>query len=231
MRILEGLMASAMTVLPTALLLLGPAALASGGDWIWPRALWFLSGLAVTTTSANVALAVLRPANFETRKARPTQKQPLIDVIGLIGYLGYLVGWVVFLSLDARVWHLLPAPPAWLSAAGGLLAILGVSVTNLAVWDNAFASPNIEDQADRGQHVVDTGIYGLIRHPLYAGNLLLFAGVALWLGSTAALIGVSVHLVATLARIRIEEAFLRENLPDYAAYAARVRARLIPFVA
>ena len=62
------------------------------------------------------------------------------------------------------------------------------------------------------------------------GNLLLFAGAALWLGSTAALIGVSVHLAATLARIRIEEAFLRENLPDYAAYAARVRARLIPFV-
>lgn len=231
MRVLEGLKASVMMMLPTALLLLVPAALASGGDWVWPRALWFLAVLAVMSVVGNVALATLRPANFETRKARPTQKQPLIDVIGLIGYLGYVVGWVLFLSLDARVWHLLPAPPAWLSAAGGLLAIIGSLVSSLAVWHNAFASPNIEDQADRGQHVVDTGIYGLIRHPLYAGNLLLFAGAALWLGSTAALIGVSVHLVATLARIRIEEAFLRENLPDYAAYASRVRARLIPFVA
>ncbi len=230
MRILEGLKASAMMVLPTAALLLGPAALASGGDWIWPRALWFLGGLAVMSAGSNVALAVLRPANFETRKARPTQKQPLIDVIGLIAYIGYILAWVVFLSLDARVLHLLPAPPAWLSAVGGVAAILGSSVTFLAVWQNAFASPNIEDQADRGQQVVDTGIYGLIRHPLYAGNLLLFAGTALWLGSTAALIGVSVHLVATLARIRIEEAFLRENLPDYAAYVVRVRARLIPFV-
>lgn len=231
MRILEGLRASAMTVAPTALLLLAPAALATGGDWVWPRALAFLVGLAGVTTIAKVALATLKPANFETRKGRPTQKQPLIDVIGLIAYLGYLVGWVVFLSLDARVWHLLPAPPAWLSAAGGLLAIIGVSVGNLAVWQNAFASPNIEDQTDRGQHVVDTGIYGLIRHPLYAANLLLFAGAALWLGSTAALIGVSVHLIATIARIRIEEAFLRENLPEYAVYASRVRARLIPFVA
>jgi protein-S-isoprenylcysteine O-methyltransferase Ste14 len=93
---------------------------------------------------------------------------------------------------------------------------------------NQFAAPTIHDQA--GQQVIDSGIYGLIRHPLYAGNLMLFAGGALWLGSTAAALATVAQLCATLWRIGMEEAYLRRTLPAYADYARRVRARLIPFV-
>ena len=78
--------------------------------------------------------------------------------------------------------------------------------------------------------MVDTGVYRLIRHPIYAGNLLICGGMALWLGSYAALAGVSVLLVATVGRIVIEEAHLRANLPGYGDYAKRVRGRLIPFL-
>lgn len=219
-----------MTAVPAAGLLLIPAALVPQHQQIWTRALLLTGVLAVIMLGANIALATLRPASFEVRQARKTRGQPWIDAAGLVAYLVYLIAWVVFVPLDAGWLQLLPPPPTWLSAVGGLAAILGCCVAFLAVWQNRFASPNIEDQSDRGQQVVDSGLYGLVRHPLYAGNLLLFAGVALWMGSLAAFIGVSVHLAATLARIGIEERFLRVNLPAYAAYASRVRARLVPFL-
>jgi protein-S-isoprenylcysteine O-methyltransferase Ste14 len=76
--------------------------------------------------------------------------------------------------------------------------------------------------------VIDTGVYAVIRHPLYAANLLLFGGLALWLGSWAAFAGLAVLLVATIGRIAIEEAHLRASLPGYADYARRVRGRLVP---
>ncbi|MDB5424114.1 MAG: hypothetical protein JWQ29_1530, partial [Phenylobacterium sp.] len=64
----------------------------------------------------------------------------------------------------------------------------------------------------------------------YAGMLLIYAGMALWLGSYAALIGVSVFLFMTLARIVVEEGYLRKTLPAYAGYARGVRSRLIPYL-
>ena len=81
------------------------------------------------------------------------------------------------------------------------------------------------------QTMKELGVYGLVRHPIYLGYALQIGGQALWLGSTAAaLIGVGVYLAATLGRIRIEERDLVARLPAYAAYARRVRGRLIPFV-
>jgi protein-S-isoprenylcysteine O-methyltransferase Ste14 len=100
----------------------------------------------------------------------------------------------------------------------------------LAVAQNRYAAPTVQDQSGLGQEVVDTGLYGLIRHPLYAGNLLSWAGASLWLGSTAALLGVLGLVLFTVARIAVEEAELRRTLPGYEAYARRVRARLIPFL-
>ena len=78
--------------------------------------------------------------------------------------------------------------------------------------------------------MVDSGIYGLIRHPIYSGNFWLVGGLSVWLGSYAALGGLVVLLAATAARIAMEETYLRANLPGYADYARRVRGRLIPYL-
>jgi len=89
----------------------------------------------------------------------------------------------------------------------------------------------VQDQTSQGQAIVETGVYRLVRHPIYLGNLLLSGGAPLWLGSYAgALIGVAVLSVMTVGRIVIEERDLRARLPAYKDYASRVRARLIPFV-
>lgn len=234
MRVLRGLRAAAVTVVPTAALLLIPTMLLPDGERLWPRALVFLAALAIVSTIGNVALAVARPASFEVRRqglvAPKAQKQPLIDAIGLVVYVSYILVWFVFIPLDVAWLHVLPPPPEWAAAAGLVAVVAGNTVSYLAVWQNQFAAPTIHDQADNQQRVIDHGLYGLIRHPLYAGNLLFFAGTALWLGSMAAFLGVAVHLAATVARIVIEENYLRASLPGYADYARRVRARLIPFV-
>ena len=78
--------------------------------------------------------------------------------------------------------------------------------------------------------MIQSGLYGVVRQPLYAGLLLVYPGTALWLGSYAAALASVGFLVMTLARIVIEERYLRKQLPGYADYATRVRARLVPMI-
>jgi protein-S-isoprenylcysteine O-methyltransferase Ste14 len=234
MRIGEGLRAGVMMVAPIAALLVMPAGLLPDGTWLWSRALWFVGVYGAICVGSNMALAVMRPAQFRVRQqgvvAGKGRKQPLIDAVGSSILVAYALAWVGFIPLDVFRLHLLPAPGPLASAIAGVCVVVGAALTPLAVWQNEFATPHLDDQADRGQRVVDTGIYGVIRHPIYAGNLLLFGGMAVWLGSWAAFAGVGVYLLATVGRIIIEEGQLRASLPGYVDYARRVRSRLIPFV-
>lgn len=216
-----------------AVLLLAPAALL--GAWPWPAGLAFLAVYGVTQLTGNLALAIWRPAHFLVRQqgvvAGKDHGQPRMDAVGSAMLVAFAVAWFAFIPLDVFRLHLLPAPATWLRWAGALVAALGVATTMLAVWENRFATPNVQDQSAGGQRVVETGVYRLVRHPIYLGYALLIGGEALWLGSlAAALIGVGVYLAATCWRIMIEERDLRARLPAYDAYARRVRGRLIPFV-
>ena len=220
---------------PGAFLLLVPAGLVPGGTWLWFRGLAFVGVFAAIAIVGNLVLAIWRPAHFRVRQqsvvAPRGKRQPLLDAVGSVGLIAFGMGWLTFIALDVFRLHLLPAPSPWVSIVGGLAAMLGASLTPLAVWENRFATPNVQDQTSQGQAIVDTGVYRLVRHPIYLGNLLLSGGAPLWLGSYAgALIGVGVLMVMTVGRIVIEERDLRARLPAYEDYASRVRARLIPFV-
>jgi len=220
---------------PGACLLLVPTGLVPGGTWLWFRGLAFVGAFAAISIAGNVALAICRPAHLRVRQqsvvASPEQRQPLIDAIGSAALIAFGMGWLVFIAMDVFRLHLLPAPSLWVSVLGALGAVLGAALTPLAVWENRFATPNVQDQTSQGQAIVETGVYRLVRHPIYLGNLLLSGGAPLWLGSYAgALIGVAVLSVMTVGRIVIEERDLRARLPAYKDYASRVRARLIPFV-
>lgn len=95
--------------------------------------------------------------------------------------------------------------------------------------ENAFAAPVIKYQETRQQVVVDTGPYHVVRHPMYAGGLLVFIGTPLWLESSAAALLAIVPIGLLMLRTLAEERFLRRELAGYAAYAERVRYRWIPF--
>jgi protein-S-isoprenylcysteine O-methyltransferase Ste14 len=217
----------------SAVLLLAPAALLDA--WPWPAGLAFLGAYAAAQVAGNLALAIWRPAHFRVRQqsvvARKDRGQPRMDAVGSAMLVAFALAWFAFIPLDVFRLHLLSMPATWIRWGGALAAALGVATTMLAVWENRFATPNVQDQTASGQQVIDTGVYRLVRHPIYLGYALLIGGEALWLGSTAAaLIGVGVYLAATVWRITIEERDLRGRLPAYDAYARRVRGRLIPFV-
>lgn len=94
--------------------------------------------------------------------------------------------------------------------------LVGFAIILTAIYQNSFAVPFVEDQTERGQVLVDTGLCAHVRHPLYLGALPFFAGLALWLESYAALIATSVLIGLLVARIVVEENTLRRTLPHYA---------------
>jgi protein-S-isoprenylcysteine O-methyltransferase Ste14 len=98
------------------------------------------------------------------------------------------------------------------------------------LFQNAFAAPIVKDQSERGHVLIDTGLYGRIRHPFYLGLLFLLMGLALWLESYASVLALLLPFVFLIARITVEERTLRETLPGYGDYMKRVRYRLVPFV-
>ena len=231
MAFLRGFLAPAPLIGLVAADLLAVSA-AVGGGWSWPAAIVFVIVYGGLSMAASGWLAARAPASFAVRRqkwvARKGETQPLVDALGLGFYMAFFLAWFAFLPLDVFRLHLLPEPPRWLEVLGLGGVIAGLAVVYTAVAQNRFAAPTIHEQA--GQTVVSTGLYGVVRHPFYGGMLLVYLGAALWLGSYAGAIAASGFLIMTLARISIEERWLRAHLPDYPAYAQRVRSRLIPFV-
>jgi protein-S-isoprenylcysteine O-methyltransferase Ste14 len=99
-----------------------------------------------------------------------------------------------------------------------------------AMRENTFAAPVVKMQKERGQKVISTGMYGIIRHPMYAGAVLLFISTPLLLGSIYGL-AIGLLLIVTLATRSLgEEAMLRQELDGYSDYMNKVKWRIIPFV-
>jgi len=98
----------------------------------------------------------------------------------------------------------------------------------LVLRENAFLSRTIEVQEN--QHVVDTGLYAIVRHPMYSATILLFLSMPLILRSAAGFVIFLAYPIIIAKRIRSEEAFLSEHLDGYDAYMRRIRWRLIPFI-
>ena len=129
-------------------------------------------------------------------------------------------------ALDYRFgWSNVPGPAV---AAGNALVVLGFLSVFAVFRANSFASAIIE--VGTGQKVVSTGPYALVRHPMYAGALLLFVGAPLALGSWWGLLAIVPMTAILIVRLLDEERYLVRNLPGYEAYCVQVRYRLVPGV-
>jgi protein-S-isoprenylcysteine O-methyltransferase Ste14 len=118
----------------------------------------------------------------------------------------------------------------WFVGLGYFLLITGTAITAWAQAVNRFFEPGVRIQTERGHHVVDTGPYAIIRHPGYFAACLLFPGIALALGSWWALIPAAFAALLIFIRTEWEDRMLHAELDGYAAYAKRVRFRLVPGV-
>lgn len=229
--IVKGLIGGLFQLALFAVALVVPAGLVPGGTWYWPRALMFLGLYGVVLEASVVILAVAAPASLAARLSAPaSKKQPVPDRIATAFLVLSMLAWLVFVPIDVFLLKMLPPPPLEVSLGGAALALAGFATITAAIYQNSFAIPIVEDQSDRAQVLIDTGLYALVRHPMYLGILLFHAGLALWLESYASLLTLFVILLALLARIIIEETTLRTTLPHYSAYVAGVPYRLIPLV-
>lgn len=170
------------------------------------------------------------PGLLKERLKPPVQKdQPLADKLVLIPFLLLVFGAMAFMAADAARWRWSAMPPSvqWAGCGLVLAAFLFISWT---MRTNTFAAPVVKIQEDRGQTVVTTGPYAIVRHPMYFGALFYFSGMSLVLGSWWGLAMVPVFALVLGVRVGIEETTLRTGLDGYDAYARRVRWRLIPLV-
>jgi len=209
-----------------ALLLFVPA-----GTLHWWRAWVFL---AVTVAMMAVAIFSLLPDNadlFSQRAKGMIQKgQPLWDKVLVILLVVSYVGQILFVPLDVFRFHLMPKPGGLVSFLGFALYVAGWWIMTLAMKVNPFAVPVVKLQEERHQRVIDTGVYAMVRHPMYAGFAPFAIGSALWLESSAAALLAIVPIVLLGVRSVFEERFLERELKGYQAYMEKVRYRLIPSV-
>jgi protein-S-isoprenylcysteine O-methyltransferase Ste14 len=208
-----------------AALLFGPA----GTIW-WPQAWVFLVELAVSGLLISGWLYVHDPALLAQRMASPVQReQPAWDRIFMICVLLFFYTWLAVMGLDAvrfRASHV----PVWAQVVGAVLILVSQYVFWLVFRANSYAAPVVKVQKDRGHAIATTGPYAHVRHPMYAGAILLLIGIPLLLGSWYGLALAPVLVVGFAIRAVLEERTLQAQLPGYADYAARVRYRFVPLI-
>ena len=157
---------------------------------------------------------------LDTKEKQATQK-------GVLAYAGlmFLAGFVVA-GLDFRFgWSKMSQ---WVTIAASVLFLLSYALYAEVMRENAYLSRTIK--VEEGQTVVDTGLYGIVRHPMYAVTILLFMVMPLVLGSWYALIPFAFYPVIIIVRMKDEEDLLTRELPGYVEYKQKVKYRIIPFV-
>ncbi len=210
------LQAALLVILAALALFASAGTVAIAGFWIY---------LAIFAAVMAVSFAILDPGLLRERMRPGGQRPPL----GLRLFTIVMVAHWIVAGLDRGRFHWSDKVPAWLQGLGLLVFAGSYALALWAMQVNRFFSPVVRIQSDRGQYVVTTGPYAVIRHPGYlAGILIILAsGVALGSWLAAALVAVSC-LPFLLYRAMTEDRILQVELPGYSDYARRVRWRLMP---
>jgi protein-S-isoprenylcysteine O-methyltransferase Ste14 len=186
---------------------------------------WVLVVLAISTWISGVFLLRADPATLQGRtRGGPTAETRTVQKVAIGGLWLSLATMLVVSALDHRCgWS---AVPTAISLVGDVLVAVGLGLPVLVVSQNSYAAATV--QAGAGQKLVSTGLYGLVRHPMYTGNVIMMVGIPLALGSYWGLVFVVPSLIVLAWRIRDEEQLLQEKLDGYREYTQQVRYRLVP---
>jgi protein-S-isoprenylcysteine O-methyltransferase Ste14 len=186
---------------------------------------WLLIGiLFIPMFIAGLVMMKKSPELLRKRLDAKEEQSEQKTVIALSGLM-FLAAFVVA-GLNFRFqWIVLPA---WVSWAAAVVFLLAYALYAEVLRENVWLSRTIEVQEN--QKVIDTGLYGIVRHPMYMSTLLLFLSMPLVLGSVLSFIIMLAYIPIIAKRIRNEEKVLEDGLAGYAEYMKRIRYKVIPFV-
>ena len=218
------LFASAMIKFTAGVLLVGLLLFWPAGSLDWQNGWLFMGILFVPMFGAGIVMMFKNPMLLKSRLDAKEKQSDQSLVVKLSGLM-FLVGFVLA-GLNYRFgWYTLPKAVS-LAAAGVFL--LAYVLYAEVLRENTYLSRTIEVQEN--QKVIDTGLYGIVRHPMYFVTLLLFLSMPLVLGSIYSFIVFLAYPFIIAKRIKGEEAFLEKELPGYIEYKQKVKYRLLPFI-
>lgn len=208
----------------TGLLVIGLLLFLPAGTLHYPGG-WLLIGvLFIPMLLMGAVMLIKAPALLQKRLQNKETQATQKGVVALSGLM-FLAGFVVA-GLDFRFgWVVLPKA---VSVIAAVVFLAGYALYAEVLRENAYLSRTVEVQ--EGQKVIDTGLYGVVRHPMYAATLLMFLSMPLVLGSVIALVIFLIYPAVIAVRIRNEEQVLSDGLPGYTEYQKRVKYRLVPFI-
>ena len=190
----------------------------------YPGAWLFIALLFIPMLIMGITLFIKAPTLLEKRLNNKEKEKTQRGVIALSGLM-FPIGFILS-ALDFRFgWS---SVPIWLMTVASILFLLGYAMYAEVMRENAYLSRTVEVQEN--QTVISTGLYGIVRHPMYLATLLMFLPIPLILGSFWGLILFALYPGVIVIRILNEERVLTEGLSGYAEYKMKVKYRLIPFV-
>jgi len=186
---------------------------------------WLLMGiLFIPIFMAGIVMMIKDPELLKKRlmaKEKQREQKMVIKLSGLMFLLGFIIAGLTF----RFNWYTLPK---WTVLVATMVFLAGYVLYAEVLRENAYLSRVIEVQEQ--QTVIDTGLYSIIRHPMYSATLLLFLSMPLVLGSIYSFLIFLIYPFIIAKRIKSEEEFLEKELNGYCEYKKKVRYRLIPFI-
>ncbi|MGD2094313.1 MAG: isoprenylcysteine carboxylmethyltransferase family protein [Phycisphaerales bacterium] len=201
----------------------------SAGSVLWSRG-WAHLGLWIVMLAVNFfILRKKNPAVLAARTKRQWFEKPFDLILMLFVMLPAMLAFPIISGLDAVRYKFAPLS-FWTVYPAVLLHVAGDAIMLWSMAVNPYLEKTIRIQKERGHHVITTGPYAFVRHPMYVGAIMLFVGMPLFLGSGLAFIPVGVLIIVLVIRTVFEDRMLHCELPGYEEYAKKTRYRLLPGV-
>lgn len=218
------LLVNAIAKFSLGLLLVGILVFLPAGTFYYPGA-WRLIGLLFVPMLIAGFVMMFKSPDLLRRRLDAKEKQSTQKGVLAFSGLMFIAGFIVA-GLDFRFgWS---AMPEWVILAASVFFLIAYALYAEVLRENAYLSRTIK--VEEGQTVVDTGLYGIVRHPMYAVTVLLFLMIPVILGSWYALIVFAFYPAIIIVRLKNEEDLLTRELPGYTEYQQKVKYRLIPFI-